>query len=222
MPGFGRCRGAPEPAADKGHHVRARHGSSGDECAGRGGHHRRHRCRQHQPAKAYGQHAQRDVGIHIILGLNTRQDDAGRHTDHGARHTVEHAIESGDSTAPACNARRTGREHPLPDVLPDKKPQRVHNEVGDDGLHADAGDAEELGRCARGDTGKAAGGVEREGQHQEKYAHGLDDELRHVSERDRPHATHGGVDQYDGAAHGNGRGTIPAEKHHEDGGVGAG
>ena len=61
-----------------------------------------------------------------------------------------------------------------------------------------------------------------ERQHQGEDADGLDDELHLIGQGDGPHAADGRIDDHDGAADGDGQPFLPAEEHHEDGGVGAG
>ncbi len=66
----------------------------------------------------------------------------GGHADQCAGQAVGDAVDPGDAAGILRDVLVPGGEHPLPDVLTDQDAEEVDQEVGDDGVPADGGEAE--------------------------------------------------------------------------------
>ncbi|MNM75323.1 hypothetical protein D3C81_871070 [compost metagenome] len=139
------------------------------------------------------------------------------HADQRAHQAVDHAVDTCGGASVLGDLLVTGGEHPLPDVLADQDAEEVDQEVGDDGVPADGGQAEVTRRQLGHQLIPATDLVQADGQQDEHQADGLDHELDDVGQGQRPHAADGRIDHYHATTEQDRAPERQVEQHLQDG-----
>ncbi|MND95744.1 hypothetical protein D3C80_880070 [compost metagenome] len=90
-----------------------------------------------------------DFGEGVLGTAQVRQQHLGGYADQCTGGAVEHAVDPGAEAGIAHHGFAAGGEQALPDVLADQRAEEVEQEVGEDGVQADAAQLEEACRQRR-------------------------------------------------------------------------